>query len=122
MIRGTNGPIQWLMDLRTYGRTVFTNTPVEGQIEWKSGDELLYKQIHFTMGDFRGFVHGLVGKTRQILVEQLMFCPPGHRARDSMGSFIRRRQPKRPRVEFHPGHTHAVAVPWTGMVDGAGVP
>ena len=76
MIRGTNGPIQWLIDLRTYGRTVFTNTPVEGQIEWKSGDELLYKQIHFTMGDFRGFVHGLVGKTRQILVEQLMFCPP----------------------------------------------
>jgi superfamily II DNA helicase RecQ len=76
MVRGTSGPIQWLIDLRTYGRTVFTNTPVEGQIEWKSGDELLYKQIHFTMGDFRGFVHGLVGKTRRILVEQLMFCPP----------------------------------------------
>lgn len=76
IIRGTNRPIQWLIDLRTYGRIVFTNTPVEGQIEWKSGDELLYKQIHFTIGDFRGFVHRLVGKTQQILVEQLMFCPP----------------------------------------------
>lgn len=74
MVRGTNGPVQWLLDLRTYGMKVFFNTPAEGHIGWKSGDELLYKQIHFTMGDFRGFVHGLVGRMRQQLVEELMFC------------------------------------------------
>ncbi|KAJ5162549.1 hypothetical protein N7492_007941 [Penicillium capsulatum] len=72
MVRGTNGPVQWLLDLRTYGMKVFFNTPAEGHIGWKSGDELLYKQIHFTMGDFRGFVHGLVGRMRQQLVEELM--------------------------------------------------
>lgn len=74
MVRGTNGPVQWWMDLRTYGRTVFMNTPSEGHIGWKSGDELLYKQIHFTMGDFRGFVHGLVSRMREQLVQELMFC------------------------------------------------
>lgn len=74
MVRGTNGPVQWWMDLRTYGRTVFMNTPSEGHIGWKSGDELLYKQVHFTMGDFRGFVHGLVGRMREHLVHELMFC------------------------------------------------
>ena len=54
-----------MLDLRTYGMKVFFNTPSEGHIGWKSGDELLYKQIHFTMGDFRGFVHGLVGQMRE---------------------------------------------------------
>lgn len=53
---------------------VFFNTPSEGHIGWKSGDELLYKQIHFTMGDFRGFVHGLVDNIRQQLVTELIFC------------------------------------------------
>lgn len=77
MIRGTNGPVQWWMDLRTYGRTIAMNTPVEGHVGWKSGDELLYKQFHFTMGDFRGLVHGLVNRIRQRLVHQLMFCGDG---------------------------------------------
>lgn len=73
MVRGTNGPVHWWLDLRTYGMKVFFNTPAEGHIGWKSGNELLYKQIHFTMGDFRGFVHGLVGSLRGILFEQLLF-------------------------------------------------
>lgn len=74
MVRGTNGPVQWWLDLRTYERTIFINTPSEGHIGWKSGDELLYKQIHFIMGHFRGFVHGLVGRLRQQLIHKLMFC------------------------------------------------
>ncbi|KAJ5162545.1 hypothetical protein N7492_007937 [Penicillium capsulatum] len=65
MVRGTNGPVQWLLDLRIYSMKVFFNTLAEGYIGWKSGDELLYKQIHFTIGDFRGFVYGLVGRMRQ---------------------------------------------------------
>jgi hypothetical protein len=50
------------------------NTLSEGYIGWKSGDELLYKQIYFTIGDFRGFVHGLVSRIREQLVHELMFC------------------------------------------------
>ncbi|KAF5866505.1 hypothetical protein ETB97_011390 [Aspergillus alliaceus] len=36
-------------------------------------ERLLYKHMQFTMGDFRGFVHGLTGVTRQILCDELMF-------------------------------------------------
>ncbi|EDN04610.1 conserved hypothetical protein [Histoplasma mississippiense (nom. inval.)] len=44
-----------------------------GHVGWMGGDELLYKDMHFTMGDFRGFTHGLVGATRRILREELLF-------------------------------------------------
>jgi hypothetical protein len=39
-------------------------------------DELLYKDVHFTMGAFRGFVHGLVGSARELLQEILYISPP----------------------------------------------
>ncbi|KAJ6117766.1 hypothetical protein N7512_007491 [Penicillium capsulatum] len=71
MVRGTNGPVQWLLDLRIYSMKVFFNTLAEGYIGWKSGDELLYKQIHFTIGDFRGFVYGLVGRMRQHFIRDV---------------------------------------------------
>jgi hypothetical protein len=74
IVRGTNGPIQWLLDLRTYGKKVFFNTPSEGHIGWKGEDELLYKQIHFTMGDFRGIVHSLVDRVRTQLQHQLLLA------------------------------------------------
>lgn len=74
MVRGTMGPVQWLLGLRTYGMKVFFNTPSEGHVGWQSPDQLLYRQIHFTMGDFRGFAVGLVGQLRQQLMDRLMFC------------------------------------------------
>ncbi|CAG8320632.1 unnamed protein product [Penicillium salamii] len=49
------------------------NTPTEGHIGWKSGDELLYKQIHFTIGDFRGLAHGLVDRIQQQLMQELIW-------------------------------------------------
>lgn len=74
IIRRTNGSVQWWLDIYIYGRTIFINIFSEGYIGWKSGDKLLYKQIHFTIGNFRGFVHRLVGQIQQQLVHELMFC------------------------------------------------
>ncbi|EDN04941.1 conserved hypothetical protein [Histoplasma mississippiense (nom. inval.)] len=67
------GPMQWMLDLRTYGLRVHYSNTTPGHVGWMGGDELLYKDMHFTMGDFRGFTHGLVGATRRILREELLF-------------------------------------------------
>jgi hypothetical protein len=76
MVRGTHGPMQTLLDWRTYGLKVHYNTTAPGHVGWMGGDELLYKDVHFTMGAFRGFVHGLVGSARELLREVLYISPP----------------------------------------------
>ncbi|KAJ5860055.1 uncharacterized protein N7529_007365 [Penicillium soppii] len=73
MVRGTNSPMQWLLDLRTYGLKIHYNSTATGHVGWMNQDQLLYQQYSFTMGDFRGFTHGLVSSTRQILHEELLF-------------------------------------------------
>ncbi|KAI9035034.1 uncharacterized protein KD926_004698 [Aspergillus affinis] len=77
MIRGTQGPMQTLLDWRTYGLKVHFNSTAPGHVAWLGADEILYKDIQFTMGGFRGFVHGLTGATRDLL-QQLLFTetPP----------------------------------------------
>jgi hypothetical protein len=71
MVRGSHGPMQWMLDLRTYGMKIHFNTTADGYIDWDK-DTVLYKKIQFSMGDFRGMVHGLVAETRRLLVEELM--------------------------------------------------
>ncbi|THC88066.1 hypothetical protein EYZ11_012491 [Aspergillus tanneri] len=44
---------------------------VEWMVQWFIVNKLGYKHITFTMGDFRGFIHGLVGATRRILCDTL---------------------------------------------------
>ncbi|KAJ2756187.1 hypothetical protein H4S06_003331, partial [Coemansia sp. BCRC 34490] len=73
MVHGSHGLMQTLLDWRTYGMKVSFNTTSSGHIMWHGADELLYKDIHFTMGDFQGFIHGLVGVTWGVL-DQLLFC------------------------------------------------
>lgn len=73
MVRGTHGPMQWILDLRTYGLKVHYNSTTPGHVGWMNQDRLLYKQLEFTMGDFKGFVHGLVGTTRELLHHELLF-------------------------------------------------
>ncbi|OXV06209.1 hypothetical protein Egran_06023, partial [Elaphomyces granulatus] len=73
MVRGTHSPMQWMLDLRTYGLKIHYNTTSPGHIGWRGPDQLLYKQINFNMGDFRGFVHGLVRDACRILQEDLLF-------------------------------------------------
>jgi hypothetical protein len=38
-----------------------------------TGNELLYKNIHFSMAQFRGMVHGLASESRRLLTEELLF-------------------------------------------------
>jgi hypothetical protein len=72
MIRGTNSPMQWLLDLRTYGLKIHYNSTTAGHVGWMNQDQLLYQQYNFLIGDFRGFIHGLISSTRQILYEELL--------------------------------------------------
>jgi hypothetical protein len=36
-------------------------------------DELLYKELHFSIAQFRGIVHGLASESRRLLTEELSF-------------------------------------------------
>jgi superfamily II DNA helicase RecQ len=72
MVRGTKGPMQWMLDLRTYGLKVHFETTSEGEVEWID-DELLYKAIRFTMPEFRSFVHGLVNDVERLVYQDLLF-------------------------------------------------
>jgi hypothetical protein len=73
MVRGSHGPMQWMLDLRTYGLKIHYNTTSRGNIEWIGGDELLYKELHFSMSQFRGMVHGLATESRRLLIDELLF-------------------------------------------------
>ena len=72
MVRGSHGPMQWMLDLRTYELKIHYNTTAEGHIDWV-GDQVLYKQVQFSMPDFRDMVHGFVERTRQSLFDDLLF-------------------------------------------------
>ena len=73
MIRGTHTPIETLQDWRTYRLKIHYNITVPGHVTWIQPDHLLYKHIQFTIGDFRGFIHGMTAATRQILSQKLLF-------------------------------------------------
>jgi hypothetical protein len=49
MVRGSHSPMQWMLDLRTYGLNIRYNTTPQGHIDWTDGDELLYKGLQFTL-------------------------------------------------------------------------
>jgi hypothetical protein len=66
--------MQWILDLRSYGLKIYYNTSTPGYITWIGQDKLLYKDLYFTIGEFRGFIHGLVGETRRILRRYLLLA------------------------------------------------
>jgi superfamily II DNA helicase RecQ len=73
MVRGSGSPIQWILDLRTYGLKIHYNTTAIGHVNWKDKYTLEYKTLRFTMDQFRGMVHELVTATRQSLLEDVLF-------------------------------------------------
>ena len=73
MVRGTASPMQWMLDLRAYGMKVSFNTTSQGHVGWRNGDVLQYKDIHFSMAQFRGMVDQLQRTTRKQLME-IMFA------------------------------------------------
>lgn len=72
MRRGTFSPFEWMVDLRSYGMKIARTTTVEGSLGWVD-DTVLYKDLQFTMAEFRSFVHGLVHETHRILHDDLLF-------------------------------------------------
>jgi superfamily II DNA or RNA helicase len=73
MVRGTHSPMQWMLDLRTYGLKIHYNTTSRGHVEWVGQDEMLYKDLQFNMAQFRGMVHGLTTESRRLLIDELLF-------------------------------------------------
>ena len=73
MIRGTQSPMQWIMNLRAYGMKIAYNTTSEGRLSW-IGDQIVYKDIEFTMVEYRTFVHGLVHEVERLLLDELLFA------------------------------------------------
>ncbi|CAG8059412.1 unnamed protein product, partial [Penicillium salamii] len=72
MVRGTNSPLQWILDLRTYGMRVSFSTTQPGSVGWIGSDRLLYRQLSFTTGDLRGWIHGLVQSCQDLLLSELL--------------------------------------------------
>ena len=72
LIRGSNSPISFALDLRAYGLFITQNTTKESIVDWRN-DTILYGRISFSISDFRSFIHGLVSSTRTILFEELLF-------------------------------------------------
>jgi hypothetical protein len=66
--------MQWMLDLRTYGLKIHFNTTAPGHVTWHGQDELLYKNVRFTMRQFRGMVRQVVHEARRILFTQLLCC------------------------------------------------
>jgi RecQ family ATP-dependent DNA helicase len=73
MVRGSHSPMQWMLDLRTYGLKIHYNTTSRGHVEWVGKEELLYKDLQFSMAQFRGMVHGLVTESRRLIMDELLF-------------------------------------------------
>lgn len=73
MIRGAKSPMQWMIDLRTYARTIDANSTTEGRVSWQGRTRLLYRDVTFTTHDLRGWVHGLLTTLEGILLSDLLF-------------------------------------------------
>lgn len=52
MVRGQHGPVEVLLDWRTFGLKIHYNTTTPGHVTWMGQERLLYKEMDFTMGQF----------------------------------------------------------------------
>jgi hypothetical protein len=68
--------MQWMLDLWTYGLKIHYNTISEGYVTWQDNDELLYKDVKFTMRQFHGMVNHIVRDAWRILIKNLLQCSP----------------------------------------------
>ena len=69
-------PMQWIYRSRSYGFKIRYTTTAEGKIQW-IGDDVLYANMRFSMSQFRGMIHGLVGEAQEELFEKLMMVRIG---------------------------------------------
>ena len=76
MLRTSHGPMAWMMDLRTYGMSVMFNSTGRGYVDWH-GDQILYKDIQFTMPEFRAMVQEVVAEARERMLRRVLCVGPG---------------------------------------------
>lgn len=76
IVRGIHGAMQWMLDLRTYGRKIHSNSTVEGSIDWV-GNQMSWKgSVQFTMDELRDMLQDLVWEAKGVLFDDLMFMKP----------------------------------------------
>jgi hypothetical protein len=49
IVGGTHSPMQWMLDLRTYGLKIHYNSTARGHVKWVGQDEMLYKDLQFNI-------------------------------------------------------------------------
>jgi hypothetical protein len=119
MVRGTHSPMQWMLDLLTYGLKIHYNTTARGHVKWVGQDDILYKDMQFNMAQFRGMVHGLATESRRLLMDELLYS--GSSAAEPIPSVpweSLRDNPtnERPGWSFFKGPSYAHARQWRAVV------
>ncbi|KAF2992901.1 hypothetical protein E8E13_000416 [Curvularia kusanoi] len=84
MVYGSNSPINWILNLRSYGTAIRNNTTAAGWIEWSDdGQKLTYKSLELSLNNLRWAIHDQV-KEAQEQLNHLLLLPdsePDTRAR-----------------------------------------
>ena len=75
MLRTSHGPMEWMLDLRTYGMKIMFSSTTPGYIDWH-GDQIMFKDIQFTMSQFRGMVHQVVHDMRERMLRKVLDIGP----------------------------------------------
>ncbi|KAF3030308.1 hypothetical protein E8E12_000480 [Didymella heteroderae] len=84
MVYGSDSPINWILNLRSYGNAIRNNTTAAGWIEWSDdGQKLTYKSLELTLGNMRWAIRDQLAEAQEQL-NQLLLLPdsePDTRAR-----------------------------------------
>lgn len=64
-IQGTHTPMDWMMDLRTFGQTIQSNATVDRSVGWS-------KHIEFSMPQLHDILANLVLETHQLLTHRTL--------------------------------------------------
>jgi hypothetical protein len=67
----TASPLENMLALRGYGMDITYSKTAEGRVSWKDNNTLLFENIQFTIGQFRGTIHGLGAQASDILADLL---------------------------------------------------
>ena len=65
------GPMDWILETRTYGMHIRFNTTAGGSIDWNK-DQVQYKRVRFDMGQLAEMMFAVVGEARGLLAELAM--------------------------------------------------
>ena len=65
-------PMDWVLQLRLYGRSINSRITAAGCINWV-GDIVIYEEIKLSMSDFWRLVHELTDETHIVLLHELLF-------------------------------------------------